>query len=62
VNDFRGNDLWQRRHRENAVYPKDFPRQVVRGFSCRYLCNADPRGVKHPVTETVATRGVARRV
>ena len=43
VHDFGGNELWHRRHRENAVYPKPARRQVGLPFSCRVPGNSPLR-------------------
>ena len=49
VHDFGGNELWHRRHEENAVYPKALPRQVGLLFSCRVPGNSPLVRFAYPI-------------
>src|SRR5690242_10121679 len=55
VHDFGRNELWHRRHRENAVYPKVWRRQVGLMFSCRVPGNSPLGELLGPAIATRAT-------
>ena len=59
MHDFGRNELWHRRHRENAVYRKVSPRQVGLLFSCRVRGTSPSSrvSVPSPFAQPVQRRG-----